>query len=138
MPSIERMEFATKEFMGILLRGLRERALEQGHNAQIHPFCFALKDQEDQVIGGVVGNTFYGCLYTDTLWVHSSYRGTGWGRQLMQQAEETGRQRGCTFACVNTMEWEARAFYERLDYEVEFTRAGFDKGAKLFYLRKAL
>ena len=56
----------------------------------------------------------------------------------MANAEQIGRERNCSFACVNTMEWEAREFYEKLGYSVEFTREGFHQNAKLFYLRKLL
>ena len=35
--------------------------------------------------------------------------------------------RGCTFATVNTMDWEALPFYQKLGYEVECIRDGFEK-----------
>jgi len=42
------------------------------------------------------------------------------------------------FATVNTMDWEALSFYQKLGYNIEFTREGFEKDSKMFMLRKKL
>jgi hypothetical protein len=36
------------------------------------------------------------------------------------------------------MDWEALPFYQKLGYEVEFTREGFQKNSKMYFLRKEL
>ncbi len=56
----------------------------------------------------------------------------------MKEAEKIGHQHGVRFATVNTMDWEALPFYEKLGYSVEFTREGYDKESKMFMLRKHL
>ena len=58
--------------------------------------------------------------------------------QLMQKAEEIARKRDCLFMTVNTMDFEARPFYEKHGYTVEFTRSGFEKNSVMYFLRKAL
>lgn len=104
----------------------------------IRPFSVFIKDADRNVLGGISGTTFYGSLYIDSLWIASSLRYQGWGTVLMKEAEKIGHQHGVRFATVNTMDWEALPFYEKLGYSVEFTREGYDKESKIFMLRKQL
>jgi len=60
----------------------------------------------------------------------------GWGTKLMHEAENIGRKHGVCFVTVNTMDWEALSFYQKLGYYVEFVRDGYDKNSKMFFLRK--
>lgn len=62
----------------------------------------------------------------------------GWGTKLIHEAENAGREQGTTFATVNTMDWEALPFYQKLGYVIEFTREGYVKDSKMFMLRKDL
>jgi ribosomal protein S18 acetylase RimI-like enzyme len=39
---------------------------------------------------------------------------------------------------VNTMDWEAKPFYESLGYTVEFERKGYDLNSIAYFLRKNL
>lgn len=122
----------------VLFRGISEEAFGAKGLSPIRPFSVFLKDADRSVLGGISGTTFYGSLYIDSLWIASSLRHQGWGTVLMKEAEKIGRQRGVRFATVNTMDWEALPFYEKLGYSVEFTREGYDKESKMFMLRKQL
>lgn len=53
-------------------------------------------------------------------------------------SEKIARERKCTFATVNTMDWEALPFYQKLGYSIEFVREGYDKASKMYLLRKEL
>lgn len=104
----------------------------------IQPFSVELRSHDREIIGGATGVSLFGNLYVDMLWIAQHLRGKGWGTQVMRQAETIGRDRGCSFATVNTMDWQALPFYQKLGYSIEFTREGFEKGAKMFFLRKVL
>ena len=54
----------------------------------------------------------------------------------MLEAEKFGRSKGCNFAAVNTMNWEALEFYKKLGYHIEFERHGFFKDSIFYFLRK--
>lgn len=56
----------------------------------------------------------------------------------MHEAEKVGRNNAASFVTLNTMDWEALPFYQKLGYEVEFTREGYEKESKMFMLRKNL
>ena len=115
----------------------REAALKKGL-APIEDFAFFLKDSEGASFGGVTGMICYNCLYVDELYIDPAFRGQGWGRKLMEAAEAYGRNRRCTFFTVDTMDWEAKEFYEKLGYTVEFARSGFEKNSTLYFMRKNL
>ena len=100
--------------------------------------AFSLKIKTRMYWGGVSGTSFYGSLYVDSLWITTSLRHQGWGTTLMREAEKIGKERGAGFVTVNTMDWEALLFYQKLGYSIEFTRAGYDKNSKMFMLRKSL
>ena len=80
----------------------------------------------------------YGCLYIDQLWLKESLRHQGYGTELVKQAEQFGKKHHCVFAAVNTMDWEALAFYKKLGYAIEFERHGFFHNSVFYYLRKNL
>ena len=104
----------------------------------IQPFSVELRSHANEVTGGLTGVSLFGNLYVDMLWIAPHLRGKGWGTQVMRQAERIGRARGCSFATVNTMDWQALPFYQKLGYTIEFTREGFEKDSKMFFLRKVL
>lgn len=104
----------------------------------IKPFRLYIKDSNQSVVGGATGVTFYGCLYVDMLWVEESIRDQGFGKKIMEEAEKIARERKCTFATLNTMDWEALPFYQKLGYRIEFVREGYEKASKMYMLRKEL
>lgn len=90
------------------------------------------------VVGGLLGSTRWKWLYVAKLWVDERGRGKGIGTELLAAAEELARTRGCTDASLDTFEYQARPFYEKLGYELFGTLDGFPPGYRQFYLRKRL
>ncbi len=126
---------------------IQERILFEGLNAEafrakgfnpMRTFGIFIKDQADQIVGGATGLIYYGCLYVDMLWLQKELRYQGWGSQLMLEAEKIGKEKKCSFATVNTMDWEAVDFYQKLGYQIEYIREGYDKNSKMYFLRKSL
>lgn len=131
-------ESASPEEMSALIEGINIESAEAKEMGKIIPFAYLIKDSTGKTLAGVTGVTLYGCLEIDTLWVHPEFRKKDWGKQLVHEAEKLGKKRGCTFAYVATMDWEARPFYEKLGYKLESTREGFENGSKMYILRKPL
>jgi GNAT superfamily N-acetyltransferase len=90
------------------------------------------------VVGGLLGHTKWKWLYVAKLWVDERGRGQGIGTQLLMAAEGLARERGCTDASLDTFEYQARPFYEKLGYELFGTLEGYPPGYRQFYLRKRL
>lgn len=135
--SIQCSEENAGEINARLFQGINDQAVRRKGMDPIRTFGITLSDDK-KILGGASGVTLYGCLYIDMLWIDESIRNEGYGTKLMQQAEKIGIERGCTFATVNTMDWEALDFYKKLGYEVEFTRSGYKRDSQLFMLRKSL
>ena len=127
-----------KGYEEVLYHGISERAFQAKGLSPIRPFSIFIKDQKEQVLGGASGTLFYGSLYVDSLWVDETLRNQGWGKKLMYEAEKIGREHGALFVTLNTMDWEALPFYQKLGYSIEFTRKGYEKDSKMFMLRKNL
>jgi GNAT superfamily N-acetyltransferase len=96
------------------------------------------RGRDGALAGGVLGATMWGWLTLDALWVVPAERGTGLGSQLLAAAEESGRQRGCSHARLDTFDFQARAFYEQHGYVAYGALDGFPLGHTQFHLRKAL
>jgi GNAT superfamily N-acetyltransferase len=94
--------------------------------------------RDAQVLGGAYGDTHYGWLYLSLLWVHEDFRGHGWGRRILEGFEAEGATRGCHAAWVDTYEFQAPDFYERLGYR-EFGRLDeFPPGSARLFCWKSL
>lgn len=120
----------------ILRMGLRAYAKEKRGHKDMESFAFFLRDENDQTQGGCDGIMYYGCLFVSQLWINASLRHQGYGTKLMQKAEQLAKEKGCLFATVNTMDWEALDFYRKLGYKVEFERKGYLKNSIFYFLRK--
>jgi GNAT superfamily N-acetyltransferase len=79
------------------------------------PVRFVARD-ELGVVGGLLGHTRWSWLYVAKLWVDERGRGQGIGTKLLAAAEELARTRGCTDASLDTFEYHARPFPEKLGY----------------------
>lgn len=122
----------------LLSQGLADYAKKTKGLSPIETFSFSLKDEEQTLVGGCNGVMYYGCLYVDMLWIDEKCQRLGYGTQLMPAAEKLGKEKGCLFATVNTMDWEALEFYKKLGYQIEFERHGYLKNSIFYFLRKEL
>ncbi|MGC2619782.1 MAG: GNAT family N-acetyltransferase, partial [Acidobacteriaceae bacterium] len=91
-----------------------------------------------EVIGGLWGSTSYGYLHIDMLIVPESLRGTGLGSRMMQQAEDEALRRGCHGSYLETFDFQARGFYERLGYKVFGQLEDTPPGHTRYFLKKSL
>lgn len=126
----------SKETLAVLDNGL------DTYNAKFSPehfdeFVTALKTPAGEVKGGIYALTWAGMLFIKWLWIDEAYRRHGHGRRLMESAEEEGRRRGCTAVWLDTFEFQARPFYERLGYS-SFGTLDYPAGFKRFFLQKSL
>ena len=101
-------------------------------------FSFTIKDNDDNLKAAIEGFSYYGCCYIDLLAVVKEHRGKGYATQLINKTHELAKNRNCLFMVVGTMDFEAKPFYEKLGFEVEFIRNGFEKESKMYFLRKEL
>ena len=126
------------EDVQILGDGIMANIKQQRKLDPLQFFAFFIRDEHNKILGGCNGGTLHGGLHIDQLWVDESIRDQHYGTTLILAAEKFGKERGCAFATVNTMSWEAPEFYKKLGFEVEFIRHGFKHDSSFYFLRKAL
>jgi|SoiMethySBSTD1v2_1073268.scaffolds.fasta_scaffold02674_11 GNAT superfamily N-acetyltransferase len=120
-------------------RGLTEHAVESGFaGPERHPLSVALRDADGSLIGGLIGETFWGWLAVKMLWVAKHRRGTGHGAALMARAEEEALKRGCHGVHLTTLGFQAKHFYEKLGYSLFGSLPDFPPGHTRYYLAKTL
>jgi ribosomal protein S18 acetylase RimI-like enzyme len=96
-------------------------------------------NQQGDLIAVLTGRTFGNWFYLESFWLAETCRNQGVGRAMLTEAEHIARQRGCRYVLLDTLNFQAKPFYQRLGYEVSWTQADypFDGGAK-YFMQKTL
>ena len=95
-------------------------------------------DAAGNVIGGLIGGTYWGWLYVDIVWVHEAHRRQGIGSKLLIAAECEARHRGCHHVHLDTMSWQAPVFYQKHGYEIVGILPDIPEGHQKYLLQKKL
>ena len=127
------------EFAGttraLVLAGLRGFNRRHAAPPEFAPLTLAAR-AGTALVGGLVGETGWEWLHVDLLWVDDAYRGRGIGRRLLLAAEAEAARRGCRQAYLDTFDFQARPFYERLGYAVFGALDDYPPGHTRYWLRK--
>ena len=110
----------------------------QAGPSQSRPLVVLLRNDAGDVVGGLWGWTSYEWLFTQLLLVPASLRGAGIGTEIMRLAEGEAFERGCHSAWLDTHEFQARAFYERLGYVCFGELSNYPTGYARFFMKKQL
>jgi GNAT superfamily N-acetyltransferase len=121
-----------------IVRPLVEYNLQKTGRTDHRPLAVVIRNSREEVIGGLWGRTAYGWLYVELLVVPESLRGQGVGTELMQRAEAEAAGRGCLHAWLDTFEFQARGFYERLGYRCFGQLVDYPPGFSRYFMTKSL
>lgn len=102
------------------------------------PLAMAIDDDSGHVVGGLWGWTVYDWLFVELLFVPEALRAQGVGTELLRRAEAEAIARGCHNAWLNTFEFQARGFYERLGYTCFGELDHYPAGSSRYFMRKRL
>jgi GNAT superfamily N-acetyltransferase len=121
---------------------IRERLtaynVAQGGDDRYQPLDIFVRDQDDEIIGGLIGNTYWGWLAINLLWIHERMRGLGLGSRMVIAAEQEALRRGCHGAHVDTMSFQAPDFYLKMGYEIFGQIDDIPVSYSRYYLKKKL
>ena len=134
---IRETDVADEALRAGILAPLVEYNAGQTHRSDHRPLIIAIDDPSGNVIGGLWAQTAYDWLFVQLLFVPDALRGRGLGSGLVKRAEDEARRRGCHSAWLDTFEFQARGFYERLGYECFAELPSYPVGPRHF-MKKAL
>jgi ribosomal protein S18 acetylase RimI-like enzyme len=99
---------------------------------------FAL-DAAGQPLGGLLGETQLAWLKIQYVSIRADARRHGLGTRLMELAEREAASRGCKYAFLDTMSYQAPDFYQKLGYQIAGQLDDWDShGHAKFFLVKTL
>ncbi len=97
-----------------------------------------LRDGAGAIAGGLAGDLYWEWLHIDVLWIEERYRRQGHGKALVAAVEQEALHRGCHHAHVDTMDFQALPFYQKLGYAVYGELHDVPLGHTRYFLQKAL
>lgn len=102
------------------------------------PLSVYCRDDNHEIVGGLTGKTYWNYLDIEFLWVDESVRGNGLASKIINLAENEAKRRGCSFAMLDTYEFQALAFYLKQGY-IKFGQLdGYCERYERYYLKKQL
>ena len=78
-----------------IIDGLAHYNTEISGDAQNTPLSVIVRNENGQIIGGLLGRTYWGWLHINTIWVEKHFRQKGIGKKLIASAEKEATGRNC-------------------------------------------
>jgi len=102
------------------------------------PLYVCARTADGCAIGALTGETQFKWLKIALMSVEESARRQGVGAHMLALAEAEAIRRGCHYAYVDTMDYQASAFYEHLGYTIAGQLVDWDSHghAKLFLTKR--
>jgi GNAT superfamily N-acetyltransferase len=123
---------------GIIGQGIADYNKLQAGDDRGKNLCFVLKGLNQEIVGGVIGATYWDWLFINLMWIKEELRGRGYGHRLLTLAEDEARQRGAKNAYLDTFSFQAPDFYKRHGYQIFGQLQDFPAGHQRFFLTKQL
>jgi ribosomal protein S18 acetylase RimI-like enzyme len=118
--------------------GITEYNHQQAGESNERNLCFVLRSPDKEIVGGVIGATYWDWLYISLMWIKEGFRGRGYGHRLLSMAEDEARQRGAKNAYLDTFSFQAPGFYKKHGYQVFGELPDFPPGHQRYFLTKQL
>jgi GNAT superfamily N-acetyltransferase len=96
----------------------------------------AIKDDNGNIIGGLIAVLCWNWIEVDILWVDSAFRLKGTGTQLLNEIEKIASEKDCNFIKLNTFSFQAPNFYIKNGYNQYSVLENAPEGAKHFFFKK--
>jgi GNAT superfamily N-acetyltransferase len=133
---IELIEKPSKELADFFEKRIEEFNIARWEVKEKVPIVVNVTNEKGETVGGVAAKTFGVWLLIDNLWVSEELRGQDYGSKILKLLEECAKKRGCQFSLLDTLNFQARPFYEKFGYSVRWTQNNYPKeGCKYFMVK---
>ena len=136
--NFEITEVIKEEDREVIFQGLLEYNLARIEDMNKKELGVYVNDETGKKVAGLIGETHGNWLLVKYLWVSEELRGQNIGSQLLSQAEQTAKERGCKFAFLDTFSFQAPLFYKKQGYQEVFSLEEYPLTGKRIYLTKTL
>ena len=130
--------YADKPEWGPIGQGISDHNAAQAGEENAKTVCFILQTPDQEIVGGVIGATYWDWFHLDLMWVKEEFRGRGYGHRLLALAEDEARRRGARHAHLDTFSFQAPDFYRHRGYEVFGELPDFPTGHRRYFMTKEL
>ncbi|QZD69191.1 GNAT family N-acetyltransferase [Pseudomonas sp. 3-2] len=135
---IELSQEPTEEQRAAILAPLRAYNIAKAGPSLYEPVALLVRDDNDAILGGLYGHTFYRWLFIELLAVPEQGRGQGIGSKLMNMVEEFAREKDCVGIWLDTFDFQAPGFYKKLGYTECGEIVDYPLGHKRHFFQKRL
>lgn len=134
---IERIDNPKADLVAFLSSKIVEFNWAHWEVASRDPLAVQVTNEQGEVLAGAAARSFGDWLLLDTLWVSEDLRGQDIGSQLLAEIEAMGIERGCKKCLLDTLNFQAKPFYEQRGYQVQWVQQGYPKtGCKYFMVKQ--
>jgi len=127
-----------KEDKETIFQGLLEYNLARIENKDPKDLGIYFQDETGTKLAGLIGDTHGNWLAVKYLWVSEELRGKSIGSQILKQAEDTAKERGCKYVFLDTFSFQAPLFYKKYGYKEVFALEEYPVTGKRYYFTKTL
>ncbi len=136
--TIQLVDHPTQELMNFFEEQIDKFNLQRWEVKEKVPLVLKVENAQGDIIAGVSAKTFGYWLLIENLWVSEELRKQNMGSKILLRLHEVALQRGCRFALLDTLNFQARGFYEKFGYRVQWTQEEYPKIGSKFFMTKTL
>jgi len=130
--------YADEPEWGVIGPGIVGYNKQQAGDDKAQSLCFVLKAPDQEIVGGVIGATYWDWFHLDLMWIKEEFRGRGYGHRLLTLAEDEARRRGAKHVHLDTFSFQAPGFYVKYGYQVFGELQDFPAGHQRYFLTKQI
>ncbi|SDP20901.1 Acetyltransferase (GNAT) family protein [Pseudomonas arsenicoxydans] len=135
---IERSQNPTDEEEQAILLPLRAYNASKAGVSRQEPIALLVRDDSGEILGGLYARVFYQWMFIELLSVPEQARGQGLGTKLMRMAEDVAREKECVGVWLDTFDFQAPGFYQKLGYSELGEIVDYPPGHKRLFFQKRL
>jgi GNAT superfamily N-acetyltransferase len=135
---IEVIKNAERELEVFFEKRLEEFNVARWEIKQKIPLAVKVCDEGGEIVAGAAGKTFGLWLLLDNLWVREDLRGNDLGSTILKKMETAAQEQGCRFVLLQTLNFQARPFYEKYGYQCQWVQENYPRDGQKYFMVKEL
>ncbi len=102
------------------------------------PIAVKISDTGGNIVAGASAKSFGFWLLLENLWVREDQRGRDLGSRVLSALTDAASARGCKYVLLETLDFQARPFYEKHGFSLMWTQENYPRVGRKFWMFKEL